>query len=140
VQLGMLVVLEVPAHAAGRGEHLQPRRLRRMHRVGTWRRHRRIALEDAVAWHIKPETSDPLAHLTGAVEKNRVSGSLSDLLPEHREYTSLRDALAEYRRMLENGGWPEVPANLRLKPGQTHPAVPTLARRLRPAATTPAAS
>jgi L,D-transpeptidase YcbB len=81
-------------------------------------------------WHIKPEPFDPLAHLTEAIEKNRISRSLADLLPEHREYTQLREALAEHRRMLEQGGWPEVPGNLRLKPGQKHAAVPALARRL----------
>jgi L,D-transpeptidase YcbB len=81
-------------------------------------------------WHIKPEKFDPRAHLAEALEKNRIAQSLADLLPKHREYTALRDALAEHRRMLEDGGWPEVPANLRLKPGQKHPAVPALARRL----------
>jgi L,D-transpeptidase YcbB len=81
-------------------------------------------------WHIKADKFDPLAQLTEALEKDRVTASLRDLLPEHREYTALRDALAEYRKLAGDGGWPEVPKNLRLKPGQKHTAVHTLARRL----------
>lgn len=81
-------------------------------------------------WHIKPETFDPLAHLTDALERDRIVESFEDLLPDHREYTALREALARYREMAEAGGWPTVPDSLRLKPGQTHADVPALAQRL----------
>jgi L,D-transpeptidase YcbB len=81
-------------------------------------------------WHIGTERFDSLAHLSEAIEKNRITASLRDLIPDHREYKALRDALAEYRKLAEEGGWREVPKNLRLKPGQKHAAVPALARRL----------
>ncbi|MDA1307578.1 MAG: peptidoglycan-binding protein, partial [Acidobacteria bacterium] len=81
-------------------------------------------------WHIKSEAFDPLAHLTDALERDRIGESFEDLLPDHREYTALRDALARYREIAEAGGWPTVPDSLRLKPGQTHAEVPALARRL----------
>lgn len=81
-------------------------------------------------WHIGPSTFNPLAHLEAALEQGRVAQSLAELVPEHREYTALRDALAEHRRIAAEGGWPAVPRTLRLKPGQKHPAVRALARRL----------
>jgi L,D-transpeptidase YcbB len=82
------------------------------------------------SWHIKPDDFDPFAHLTEALDRNRVTQSLRDLVPDHREYTALRDALADSRKLADDGGWPKVPGNLRLKPGQKHVAVPALARRL----------
>jgi murein L,D-transpeptidase YcbB/YkuD len=81
-------------------------------------------------WHIRPDPFDPLAHLTDALEQNRIRESLTDLVPTHREYAGLRDALARYREKAEAGGWPEVPGDLRLTPGQTRPGVAALARRL----------
>jgi len=81
-------------------------------------------------WHIAPEAFDPLAHLTDALDRNRIVASFEDLLPVHREYTALRDALARYRTIADEGGWPPVPETLRLKPGQTHADVPALAQRL----------
>lgn len=81
-------------------------------------------------WHIKPEPFKPLEHLQAAIEGDRIKESLAELLPNHREYSALRDALARYRKLAEDGGWEKLPARLRLKPGQTHPAVAALARRL----------
>ncbi len=81
-------------------------------------------------WRIAPDTFDPLAHLTDAIDRDRIADSLADLRPQHREYTALRDALVAHRTIAADGGWPVVPENLRLKPGQSHPAVASVARRL----------
>lgn len=81
-------------------------------------------------WRITPDTFDPLAHLTDAIEHNRVAEALAELQPQHREYTQLRDGLASYRKIASEGGWPVVPETLRLKPGQTHQGVAALANRL----------
>jgi len=43
---------------------------------------------------------------------------------------NLRNVLASYRAQASNGGWPIVPANLKLKPGQKSPHIEVLARRL----------
>lgn len=81
-------------------------------------------------WHIEPEAFDPLAHLQEALDGNRIASSLEDLLPEHAKYAALREALEDHRRIAAEGGWPEVPKNLRLEPGQKHAGVAALARRL----------
>jgi murein L,D-transpeptidase YcbB/YkuD len=52
------------------------------------------------------------------------------MTPRHVQYTALRDALAKYRELEQHGGWPLLPVQLKLKPGQQHAAVPLLARRL----------
>lgn len=81
-------------------------------------------------WRITPDKFDPLVHLTEAVEKDRVAEALTELQPQHREYTKLRDSLIAYREIAAKGGWPTVPDTLKVKPGQTHPGVGALAARL----------
>jgi len=68
-------------------------------------------------WKIRPDTFDPLAHLERALAENHVAQSLSELTPTHPVYQGLRKALAEYRDKVAHGGWPAVPASMKLKPG-----------------------
>ncbi|MBW3129406.1 L,D-transpeptidase family protein [Hymenobacter profundi] len=58
--------------------------------------------------------------------------------PLHPEYDRLKKALAEYRTIQRNGGWPTLPAGTKLKPGDTSPAVALLRRRLLDEPGTPA--
>jgi murein L,D-transpeptidase YcbB/YkuD len=81
-------------------------------------------------WRITPETFDPLAHLTEAITNDRIADSLAALRPQHREYSALRDALEAHRAIAADGGWPIVPENLRVKPGQSHAAIAAVAKRL----------
>lgn len=52
------------------------------------------------------------------------------LQPDTRRYTSLKDALAAYRRIEANGGWPLVDKGPTLKPGMKGPRVAQVKRRL----------
>ena len=81
-------------------------------------------------WHIREKQTDVLALLDSSLEANRIRESLSELTPSHTQYTALRDALQKYRDIAQHGGWQQLPATLKLKPGQQHPAVPSLAARL----------
>jgi murein L,D-transpeptidase YcbB/YkuD len=81
-------------------------------------------------WQIKAEKVDPLPHLEDALAKKRIVDSLEELTPDNQEYRLMRKALAGHRAVAERGGWPPVPANLRLKPGQAHVGVHALAQRL----------
>ncbi|GGF06804.1 L,D-transpeptidase family protein [Hymenobacter cavernae] len=62
--------------------------------------------------------------------------------PLHPEYDRLKKALAEYRAIQRNGGWPTLPATTKLRPGDVSPAVALLHKRLLgdKAAPAPAAS
>jgi murein L,D-transpeptidase YcbB/YkuD len=81
-------------------------------------------------WQIRDKKADSLALLEQALEQNSVARSLDGLTPRHAQYTALREAFAKYRDIEQKGGWPEVPAQMKLKPGQQHAAIPVLARRL----------
>jgi L,D-transpeptidase YcbB len=81
-------------------------------------------------WKLRGKQTDVLALLDRSLEANRIGESLSELTPSHAQYTALRDALQKYRAIAQRGGWPQVPATVKLKPGQQNPAVPALAKRL----------
>src|SRR5215203_1030003 len=81
-------------------------------------------------WQIRPEKFDPAGRLESALRDNTVGESLTRLTPENPQYQGLRKVLAEYRAQAARGGWPEVPARARLKPGQSSPLVAAVARRL----------
>ena len=82
------------------------------------------------SWKLTDKKTDALERLEQALEKNQVARSLDELTPHHAQYTGLRDAFAKYREIEKNGGWPMVPADLKVKPGERNAAVPLLARRL----------
>ena len=71
-----------------------------------------------------------IARLEQALDENRVARSLDDLVPRHPQYIALRDALARYKAIAQQGGWPSVPTDIKLKPGQQSAAVPIIAKRL----------
>ena len=82
------------------------------------------------AWQIAPDSFDPLDHLEKAL-RGQPHRRVAERTDAHAttEYRRLRKALAEYRAVAAKGGWPKVPA-LKLKPGQTSPAIRALALRL----------
>jgi murein L,D-transpeptidase YcbB/YkuD len=82
------------------------------------------------AWQIRPERFDPLAQLERALRDHRVAESLFELAPSSADYRALQRTLADYRAQAQRGGWPSVPRNLKLKPGQNNPAVSAIAARL----------
>ena len=82
------------------------------------------------AWKIDSEPFDPLTELQHALQNNRVTESLLELTPHNSEYGALQQVLADYREQATRGGWPSVPAAMKLKPEQTSPFVAALAARL----------
>ena len=81
-------------------------------------------------WKIKPEKFDPLIELERALSENRVAQSLGNLTPKDPQYQALRKVLSEYRELQKKGGWPSVPSQMKVKPGQANAAVTAVARRL----------
>ena len=53
-----------------------------------------------------------------------------EFAPLHPEYDYLKKALAAYRTQEAAGGWKPLPDNLKLRPGDSSPAVPALRQRL----------
>ena len=82
-------------------------------------------------WNIKVPEADPVVLLKSVYDTDNFSKALRDLAPPHAGYHWLRDALAEYRKLARQGGWPAIEANVSLEYGQHHPAVAVLRERLR---------
>jgi murein L,D-transpeptidase YcbB/YkuD len=81
-------------------------------------------------WHVKRSEVDLRAVLEDALSRNRVGGSIADLLPKARCYTSLREALALYRDISAAGGWEAVPEGPKMELGSSGERVSLLRRRL----------
>jgi murein L,D-transpeptidase YcbB/YkuD len=61
---------------------------------------------------------------------DHIEPPLRTLIPSHPDYVRLRQALAEYLDMSENGGWPQMPAGKPLGKGDTGRRVSLLRERL----------
>lgn len=80
--------------------------------------------------HVLPPPFDGPAVLYSAMEAPDLPAYLAALQPATHLYTGLRNALAAYRGIASNGGWPSVPGGPTLRPGEDDPRVPVLRRRL----------
>ncbi len=76
---------------------------------------------------------DPVALMESAIAAGEVGSALAALPPQQPIYQQLKAALARYRKIAAEGGWPRVPDGPTLKPGARDERVPVL--RLRLAAT-----
>ncbi|MGH7513769.1 MAG: peptidoglycan-binding protein [Gemmatimonadales bacterium] len=85
----------------------------------------------ASEWYIRARRASIEGTLRGAVQGQDFSGIVAPLRPNRPEYAELVKALAEYREILRQGGWPEVPGRSRLRRGNRGVRVAVLSRRLR---------
>jgi len=94
-----------------------------------------------VSGRVDPETFDPEwvavrkevdlgAALEAALESGSFDDVLAGLLPREPGYARLKEALGRYRRIAAEGGFPPVPDEAAIRPGDTGPAVAALRRRL----------
>src|SRR5258706_418365 len=73
---------------------------------------------------------DAVADSTQALANQAVAKFLAALPPTHPQYRRLAEALARYRRIAEQGGWPSVPAQNEIKLEGKDDRLNTLAKRL----------
>jgi murein L,D-transpeptidase YcbB/YkuD len=68
------------------------------------------------------------------LENAALGGSLSYLFtqaePKEYRYKELRESLIKYLGLQQNGGWPQIPLKVTLKPGEANDVVPLLRQRL----------
>jgi murein L,D-transpeptidase YcbB/YkuD len=76
-------------------------------------------------------TKDPLRELTRAMDSASPAGHLDALLAQPDFYLDLIDALAQYRAIAADGGWPRTASGPALKSGMTDPRLLTVRTRLR---------
>ncbi|HKP48702.1 MAG TPA: peptidoglycan-binding protein, partial [Gemmatimonadales bacterium] len=82
-------------------------------------------------WYIRTRRSSIDGTLRGAVQGEEFGGMVAPLRPNQPEYAELVKALAGYRELLRQGGWPQVPGHRSLKRGDRGVRVAVLRRRLR---------
>lgn len=83
-------------------------------------------------WNLagKPAFDRLLEQARAAAEKGEPGTAFNFARPVRPEYNLLRTALARYRGIALEGGWPTLPAGKSLKPGQTDARVGILRQRL----------
>jgi len=59
-----------------------------------------------------------------------LASALAAVTPDNAQYLGLRDALRDYRRLQQIGGWPAVAEGPTIRPGAADPRLAQLARRL----------
>jgi murein L,D-transpeptidase YcbB/YkuD len=73
---------------------------------------------------------DTVLSLAEAIESAQIPELIEQLRPNHPYYETLRQGLARYRSIRDQGGWPEVPPGSALKPGMTDPRILLVRSRL----------
>lgn len=81
-------------------------------------------------WYIRRPEADLVKLLRDALQSGDIAGSLNSLLLDGPGYGLLRDALARYRDLAAQGGWPAIPDGPTLKAGDSDPRVTALRSRL----------
>ena len=124
----------------GAGEPLDPRRLVDLELLCTdafllYGSHLLTGRVDPAAinptWTAEGRQADLVQHLEQALTETSLRAALADLRPPQPEYDALRRALARYRTLDANGGWPTLPEGPKLEVGTQDEQVPLLRRRLR---------
>jgi murein L,D-transpeptidase YcbB/YkuD len=81
-------------------------------------------------WYTKPRNVDLDVVLTRALGPDGIQKALASVAPPGAGYTRLRAAFARYGEIVKRGGWPPIPAGLRLALGVTDERVRLLRARL----------
>src|SRR5262249_53858065 len=68
--------------------------------------------------------------LARALHRGNLADWFDSLAPKSSDYKRLKDALADYRRIADAGGWEEINVRRKLKPGTKSKSVLALKRRL----------
>ena len=85
---------------------------------------------EAVPLHDLPSIRDLPAELAGALNENRLGSFVESLVPHHRAYRDLKNALKKYRRIQAAGGWTRIGPGTALQIGVQDARTQTLRRHL----------
>jgi len=80
--------------------------------------------------NLPPPDFDPAAALSAALKQDGLADFIGDLAPVHPGYRYLVQALARYRAIAAQGGWPEVPGGKAFAFDGSDKRLAILARRL----------
>lgn len=86
-----------------------------------------------IHWNFDPVGMDPRADMNtffAALDAHNVARAFAQAPPQEAVYGSLRQGLAQLRRIRDMGGWPKIAEGESLKPGMDSAAVAQLRARL----------
>ena len=83
-----------------------------------------------VKWDVKRNKIKLHKALATVLEDRKSKYDYASFQPLHDEYTNLKKALAGYRKIKADGGWPLIPKGTKLKPGATSPTVGIVRKRI----------
>jgi murein L,D-transpeptidase YcbB/YkuD len=81
-------------------------------------------------WHLGAPTIQPVSLLQKMLASADFETALRGLAPQQFGYQRLREALAHYRQLAANGGWPLLAQGTSLREGMSSTQIPLLRRRL----------
>jgi murein L,D-transpeptidase YcbB/YkuD len=81
-------------------------------------------------WAIRAPLFDAATGLDKALGGDRLAAWIGGLAPIDPRYLRLKEALARYREIARQGGWPQIPSGPTIKIGESDPRIPTIRRRL----------
>ncbi|KPK29188.1 MAG: hypothetical protein AMK69_07525 [Nitrospira bacterium SG8_3] len=81
-------------------------------------------------WFIKTQEVDLAEVLQTALDKGQIMQALENLRPDHPGYERLKKAFQTYQDIMVMGGWPMVPAGVRMEKGDHGVRVKVLRSRL----------
>ncbi|WP_256012551.1 L,D-transpeptidase family protein [Desertivirga xinjiangensis] len=84
----------------------------------------------AVEWDVKRNKIKLHKALMTILGERESKYPYAEFKPLHPQYSNLKKALARYRDIQKNGGWPQIPAGTKLQQGKSSPVVPLLRKRL----------
>lgn len=83
-----------------------------------------------IEWDVKRNKIKLHKALMTVLGERESKYSYASFSPLHPEYSRLKSALAAYRKIQAEGGWPKISASAKLKQGEASPLVPALRKRL----------
>lgn len=81
-------------------------------------------------WGMRPTGFDPWPSFVAAVKEDRLATWIASLAPPYAGYDGLRRGLANYRKIVDDGGWKTIPDGPELAAGASGPRVAALRQRL----------
>ncbi|HEY0899657.1 MAG TPA: L,D-transpeptidase family protein [Sphingobacteriaceae bacterium] len=84
-----------------------------------------------IDWDVKRNKIKLHKALATILKERESKYPYDEFKPLHKEYANLKTALARYRKIEAAGGWPQLPAGINLKPGDSSAAVSTLRQRMK---------
>ena len=81
-------------------------------------------------WSIPQQPFNATTFLNEALTRDDFKNQLENLIPTSKQYQSLLNAIVSYQQLVDEGGWAKIPKSHKMYPGDSHPYVPLIKKRL----------